>query len=129
LRRTITGGKQQVKVFNHIALNISNAYNVLHGNFLAPAKDTYLFSLYACSDSGNYFVLDLMRNGEIVGLFLSGNSAISARTSRTFIMEFKKGDDVYVSQGLAGGKSFIWIPYPHFSGVLLSEINCCNHTF
>jgi hypothetical protein len=122
LRTTITGGKKQVIIFDHVELNIGNAYNGLHGNLIAPVNGTYLFSLFACSNSGHYIVLDFMRNGAIVGQFLSGDTDNSGCNSRTFIIELKKGDDVYVSQGSFGDYLLAYktYGYPHFSGVLLS---------
>jgi hypothetical protein len=105
-----------------VELNIGNAYNVLHGNFIAPVNGTYMFSLYACSNSGHVIVLDLMQNGALFGHFLTGDGDIAGCNSRTFIMELKKGDDVYVSQGSYGDYLLAYglYGYPHFSGVLLS---------
>jgi hypothetical protein len=105
-----------------VELNLGNAYNVLHGNFLAPINGTYLFLLYACSDTGNFIVLDLMRNGAIVEQYLSGDNENVGCNSRTFITNLKKGDDVYVSQGSFGDYLYAHplFGYPQFSGVLLN---------
>ena len=119
---TITGSKKQIIIFDHVELNLGNAYNVLHGNFLAPVNGTYQFSIYACSEVGHVIVLDLMRNGSIVGHLLAGDQDYSACSSSTFLLELKKGDDVYVSEGSYGDYLFAHntYGYPRFTGVLLS---------
>jgi hypothetical protein len=121
LTTPILGGQKQVVIFNHVDLNIGNAYNVLHGNFVAPINGIYLFSLHACSHSGHVTVLDLLSNGSKVGHILAGDPDWNACNSNTFIMDLKQGDDVYVSTG--GGdylRAYEPYGYPHFTGVLLS---------
>jgi hypothetical protein len=121
LTTSITSGQKQGVIFNQVELNNGNAYNVLHGNFLAPINGTYLFVIYACSQVAHAIVLDLMLNGSSVNHVLAGDQNYHACNSNTLIIELKKGDDVYVSVGsgdyLKAEKSY---GYPHFSGVLLS---------
>jgi hypothetical protein len=121
LTTTLTGGQKQAVIFNRVDLNIGNAYNVHHGNFVAPINGIYLFSLHACSHDGHYIVLDLLSNGSKVGHLLAGDYDTNNCNSNTFIMDLKQGDDVYVSTG--GGdylRTYEPDGYPHFSGVLLS---------
>jgi hypothetical protein len=121
LTTSITNGQKQVVIFNQVELNIGNAYNGLHGNFLAPINGTYLFSIYACSQVAHVIVLDLMLNGSSVNHLLAGDQNYHACNSNTLITELKKGDDVYVSVGSGDYlKELEPYGYPYFSGVLLS---------
>lgn len=119
LTASITNIQTQIVIFDQVELNIGNAYNVLHGNFIAPVNGTYLFSIYACSYLGHTVVLHLMRNGSIVDHLLAGDQNYHECSSNTVILDLNKGDDVYVS-----GRDYLYANagygYPHFSGVLLN---------
>lgn len=102
-------------------LNIGNAYNVHHGNMIAPVNGTYLFSMTACSGSNHAIVFDLVKNGATIGRLLAGDDQYTACSSKTFVTQLKKGDDVYVTEGTYGDQIYSIPAYgrPHFMGILL----------
>ncbi|XP_052819014.1 heavy metal-binding protein HIP-like [Mya arenaria] len=90
-------------IFDDVQLNIGNAYHGNLGGFLAPVNGTYLFSVSVCSTSGHFIVLDLMRNNDVIGRVLAGDSLYDDCSSETTIAELKSGDEIYVQHHLNVG--------------------------
>lgn len=122
LTTSISGGQKQTIIFDDVELNLGNAYNGHHGNFLVPVNGTYLFSIYMCSHPPHTIVLDLMRNGLTVGRLLAGDPDYSNCNSNTYILQLTSGDDIYVNEGTYGDLLAVAGNYgrPHFLGVLIN---------
>ncbi|XP_071166079.1 heavy metal-binding protein HIP-like [Mytilus edulis] len=121
--KTLTGQNHHI-YYDLIKLNIGNAYHLAHGNFLAPVKGIYLFSVTACSASGHYIALELTVNAAVVGRMLAGDQNYSECTSKSFFVQLSAGDDVYVQHETHG--DYLYgnpnIGYPSFSGALLNVL-------
>ncbi|XP_053404981.1 uncharacterized protein LOC123555503 [Mercenaria mercenaria] len=108
--------KDQDIVFDHVDVNIGNAYNQHHGNFVAPVGGTYVFSV------------TLLHFGELAYGHFVVNRAVAAKlmlksgqgASQTIVVNLSTGDDVSV-QNTATDRGFNGDRYCTFSGFLLNE--------
>ncbi|XP_060604035.1 cerebellin-2-like [Ruditapes philippinarum] len=113
-------GEGQGIVFDHLATNIGNAFNVHNGIFVAPVTGVYVFgvtlghySTFVQSDNGDG---NLVVNGVIVaGLFMSND-----QSSQMVVVKLMIGDNVAVlnrdaDEGIDGKA------YSSFCGFLLYE--------
>ncbi|CAC5392333.1 unnamed protein product [Mytilus coruscus] len=118
--RTLTGQNHHI-YYDNIKLNIGNAYHLAHGNFIAPVKGLYLFSVTACSNEPHYIVLELRVNAAMVGKVIAGDGKFAECTSKSFLVQLSAADDVYVQHEAVGDYLFSdpRYGYPSFSGVLL----------
>lgn len=51
---------QETVIFNQVSLNEGNAYDTASGKFTAPTDGVYFFSWGILSDSGKYFVTEIV---------------------------------------------------------------------
>ncbi|CAG2218503.1 C1QL [Mytilus edulis] len=118
--KTLAGQHHHI-YYDSIKLNIGNAYYPAHGNFIAPVKGIYLFSITACSQSSHIIVLELTVNVTVVGKVLAGDRYYAECTSKSFLVDLSAGDDVYVQHEAVGDYLFSdsRYGYPSFSGALL----------
>jgi len=110
-------------IFDDVQLNIGDAYNPSHGNFIAPYNGTYLFTVYACSRGGHYIDLDFHVNSVVYSHILAGDTSYDECTSRSILVSLKENDAVFLKHENNGnylasfGSSSSG---PSFGGVLLS---------
>lgn len=121
--KTLSGHNHHI-YYDSIKLNIGSAYFLAHGNFIAPAKGLYLFSITACSHSSHIIVLELTVNVAVVGKVLAGDQNYSECTSKSFLVQLSAGDDVYVQHKSTGDYLYSnpSYGYPSFSGALLKVL-------
>ncbi|XP_053404982.1 heavy metal-binding protein HIP-like [Mercenaria mercenaria] len=110
-------------LFDDVKINVGNAYNPRHGLFVAPVPGLYQFSLTACSDSNHYIVLELNVKDSIIGKVIAGDDWVIDCSSKTFIVQLAKGDDVFVMHRTVGESLLAGASYdlPNFTGFLIKE--------
>jgi len=118
LTKDVTGSNRFI-IFDHVKLNIGNAYNPTHGNFIAPYNGTYLFTVYACSLGGHFIDLDLHVNSVVYDQVLAGDTVYNECTSMSTLVSLKENDDVFVKHESSGDYLHA-LNRPSFGGVLLS---------
>ena len=120
---SLTGQNHHI-YYDNIKLNIGNAFHLAHGNFIAPVKGLYQFSVTACSNNPHFIVLELMVNAAIVGKLIAGDGDLAECTSNSFLVQLSVADDVYVQHEALGDYLFSdpRYGYPSFSGVLLNVL-------
>ncbi|WAR12003.1 HIP-like protein [Mya arenaria] len=102
-QKMVSPAPNQRIIFDDVQLNIGNAYHGNLGGFIAPVNGTYLFSVSICSDGNHFIVLDLMRNSNMIGRVLAGDTVYNDCSSETTIAELKSGDEIYVQHHLNVG--------------------------
>ena len=109
-------------LFDDVKLNIGNAYNPIHGNFIAPFNGSYLFTVSACSENGHFVVLDFHVNTLVYDKVLAGDTQINDCSSKTILVSLTINDDVFVKHEQTGDylNANPAAGFPSFGGVLLS---------
>ncbi|XP_053393648.1 heavy metal-binding protein HIP-like [Mercenaria mercenaria] len=124
LTKSVSPGANERIFFDDVRLNLGGAYHAHLGGFVTPYNGTYLFSVSVCSTSGHYIVLDLMRNSDVIGRILAGDTQYDDCSSETTVAELRAGDDVFVQHHLNTGD---YIHYQQhtvnsFTGTLLQTM-------
>ncbi|VDI72886.1 Hypothetical predicted protein [Mytilus galloprovincialis] len=121
--KTLSGQNHHI-YYDSIKLNVGNAFYLAHGNFIAPVKGIYLFSITACSYNSHVIVLELTVNAAVLGKVLAGDQNYAECTSKSFLVQLSAGDDVYVQHETVGDYLYSnpSYGYPSFSGALLKVL-------
>lgn len=101
-----TGELQDLKtretvIFNQASMNEGNAYNTTSGEFTAPVDGIYFFNWSTLSDTGKYFITELVLNSIPIAYNYSDGrgrtrSAGYVMTSSHANIKMKKGDKVWI---------------------------------
>jgi len=120
LTTTVTGHDHYIH-FDEVRLNVGNAYNPIHGVFVAPYNGTYQFTLTGCSYDAHIAVLNIFVNTVVYDTLLAGDQNYTECSSKTIYVSLKENDDVFVKMSggdyLCANRGF---GLPSFGGVLLS---------
>ena len=73
ISKDITLSVGQRLIYDVVVTNIGDAYDTASGSFRAPFEGNYLISVTACSKSGDWGVLEIIHNGEVIGQVRSGD--------------------------------------------------------
>ncbi|XP_046568082.1 complement C1q tumor necrosis factor-related protein 4-like [Haliotis rubra] len=120
LTHNVALGKGRTLCFNHIFLNIGNAYNLKTGTFTCPRSGVYSFQLSALTQKGKEAWLELTVNGKLI-VSAWGRTGYATATNAV-IVRVRKGDRVRVqarrhTTRLFGRADQV---YTTFSGYLIS---------
>nr|XP_034307104.1 complement C1q tumor necrosis factor-related protein 3-like [Crassostrea gigas] len=89
---------QTVK-FNQVSLNEGSAYNTTTGKFTAPLDGVYSFSWTTMSNTGKYFITEIVLNGIPMAYNYTDSRGLSAGHSMASShanIKMKKGDRVWI---------------------------------
>ncbi|WAR06938.1 HIP-like protein [Mya arenaria] len=108
-------------IFDKVTINEGNAYNTLHGNFVAPYNGTYLFTVTSCAVGGHFNTLDILVDGTTFGSVRCGDTNYHECSTKVFIKALTAGDDVYIRHQNYGDSIYASSieGYPVFGGALL----------
>lgn len=123
LTTSVTNQHQDIH-FDDVKLNVGNAYNPNHGNFIAPYNGTYAFFVTACSRAGHYVVLDFHVNNQVYDRIIVGEApSFDACNSKTNIVSLRENDDVFLKHEIEGDvlRAYDPVGLPSFGGVFLFQ--------
>ena len=97
---------QETVIFDKVLLNEGKAYNQRTGEFTATIEGVYSFSWKTLTNSGKYFVSEIVHNGNPIAFNHCDARGIStgyASTSNQANIKMKKRDKVWIrGQGSNG---------------------------
>nr|XP_034307450.1 complement C1q tumor necrosis factor-related protein 2-like [Crassostrea gigas] len=112
---------QETVIFDKVSLNEGNAYNKTSGIFTAPMDGIYSFTWSILTQSGKYFVSEIVQNGHKVASNYCdgrGHDYWSMSTEHANI-KMKKGDKVWIRTHGTWGQFALGSDWCSFSGVEL----------
>ena len=90
---------QETVIIDKVLLNEGNAYNQRTGEFTAAVEGVYSFSWKTLTNSGKYFVSEIVHNGNPIAFNHCDGRGISSgyiSSSNQANIKMKKGDKVWI---------------------------------
>ncbi|XP_062607241.1 complement C1q-like protein 4 [Saccostrea cucullata] len=116
-------------VFDNVKLNAGNAYQSIHGIFVAPYPGIYHFAVEITappnSDSSHMMHVRIMKKTQPVAVtFLDANTHQYLRRTGSIVLQLNTGDDVWCQTELMNGHNTIFggDTYSMFSGFIIHPI-------
>ena len=110
---------QQTVIFDKVWLNEGKAYNQKTGEFTATEEGVYSFNWKTFTDSGKYFVTEIVHNGNPIAFNHCDGRGIStghASSSNQAIIKMKKGDKAWIRTHFSYGLYARGAHWSAFSG-------------
>ncbi|XP_033736521.1 complement C1q tumor necrosis factor-related protein 3-like [Pecten maximus] len=115
----LTISHKETIVFDHLLVNIGNAYNIRQGHFTAPVSGLYSFTANIKFRSSNTAELNasIVKNGDNIGLlYLYGADT----TTRTTVVMLDVGDIVWLKNNVNNSPRIYGGGLSTFSGFLIT---------
>ncbi|KAL3853097.1 hypothetical protein ACJMK2_016675 [Sinanodonta woodiana] len=117
LSRETTHVYEQTVIFDNVKLNEGNCYDSSTGQFRAPFRGLYIFSVTMLQISSTHVHLLIMKDNVEIGRVFSGTST-SDSGSVTVVTVMEKGQVAYVKEMLTSPETMHGDNWAHFTGLL-----------
>ncbi|KAL3853088.1 hypothetical protein ACJMK2_016666 [Sinanodonta woodiana] len=107
----------QTLIFDNVKLNEGNCYDSSSGQFRAPFRGLYVFSVTILKGSGTDVHLLIMKDNVEIGRVLSGTSPYDSG-SVTVVTVMENGQVVFVKEKYGKPETIIGDNWAHFTGLL-----------
>lgn len=108
-------------IFDKVSLNEGKAYDSTSGKFTAPLDGTYSFTWTTLTQSGKYFLSEIVRNGQPFVYNWTDGRGLTGSTMSTSHANIKmqKGDKAWIRVHGSSGQFVRGGDYSYFTGAKL----------
>ncbi|XP_063414803.1 complement C1q-like protein 3 [Mytilus trossulus] len=121
LKATTTFGGNDILKFDEVTTNIGQAYNPKTGIFTAPQVGVYMILCVMMGASSSHIHYYLFKNNSMFSMGFTSRSTVhhASASNNNWIVELKKGDQVYIKHRTGGKETVHGGYHSYFSGFLI----------